>query len=236
MKCRHLVLMLASTGLSFSGIAVSDEHDCPEIEVRESPYLHAIWYGHENPEMIPDFLKYRMFELRYNSYLTELTQHLTTDDHAILMTVKSESDYWREVEGEEYKQGIVGLCARSAEMDPVAVATESEQIALDHNKRTAARMKDAIDSLSLAGHRAVVDYIELEITPNLTYPQTNSVTLAEDDPDSFLGSFAVVCYTMANQDLPPEIKKAMECNQDRVNEVPDRKDQPAVGLFPQTEN
>ena len=228
--------MLASTGLSFDVIAVSDEHDCPEIEVRESPYLHAIWYGSENPEMIPDFLKYSMFELRYNPYLTELTQNLTTDDHSILMNVKSETDYWREVEGEKYKQAIVGLCARSAELDPVAVAMESEQIALNHNNRTAARMKDAIDSLSPNGHRAVVDYIELEITPKLTYPQTNSVTLAEDDPDSYLESFAVICYTMANRDFPPEIKKAMECHQTRSSNQPVRKDQPAVGLYPRTEN
>ena len=228
--------MLVSTGLSFSGSAVSDEQDCPEIEVRESPYLYANWYGHENPEMIPDFIKYSMFELRYNPYLTEVTQYLTSGDHAILMNVKSESDYWREVEGEKYKQGMVGLCARTADMDPIAVATESEQLALDFNNRMAARMKDAINSLSPAGRKAVVDYIDLEITPKLTYPQTNSVTLAEDDPDSFFGTFAVVCHAMANQELPPELKKALECKQGWMNEVPDRKDRPAVGLFPRTEN
>ena len=229
------MLVLMGTGLFLCGIAAGDERDCPDIEVRESPHLFATWYGHENPEMIPEFLKYRIFERHYNPYLTELIQQLTTNDHAILMNVKSESDYWRDVEGERYTQRMVGLCTNSVEMDPIAVATESEQIGLDHNNRTAARMKGAIESLSPKGRQAVLDYIENEITPKLTYPQTNSVTLAEYDPDSFLENFAVMCHTIANQDLPPELKKIMDCRQNWTNQELGRKDQPAVGLYPRTE-
>jgi hypothetical protein len=225
-----------STGLFFGGNAGSDEGGCPEIEVRESPYLHAIWYGHENPERIPDFLKYLRFELLYNPYLTELVQQLTPEDHATLMKVKSESGYWREVEGEKYVQRMADLCAAGAELNPIAVATNYEQIALEHNNGAAARIKNAIQSLSPKGRQAVLDYIEIEITPELEYPRTNSVTLAEDSPKGFQESFAVMCYSIVNQDLPPEIKKAMECHQKQTRQESDRSDQTPVRLFPWKED
>lgn len=212
-RITNTYLTILVTSLLITPNSYGSEQECMAVTVRESPDLHNQWEGAANPEMIPDFLKYQSFAIRYNVYLTELVQQLSSRDHAVLTTLTSESEYWLVSENERYTREFLNLCTNKLQFDPVSLAREYERAARESNNRNADRIREAITSLSSTGRQAVEEYISSVVTPKLSFPRKNSIDLAEEDPEGFLINFDIMCHLHMYGEPPPELKRAMECGE-----------------------
>lgn len=216
---RAIVLFLATVLATSSGFG--DEQECEPITVRESPNLYNVYDGSTEPDMIPDHVKYRIFESMYNVYLDKLVQELSARDHAILDALITEREYWQLSENARYEREILGLCAQWSNMDPVTVAVEYERIAEEFNARGADRTRQAIEALSGEGRQVVEKFIAETITPQLSYPRTNSVDSAKEDPDSITSHMEIMCHTITYGEPPPEIQRVMDCLRQQTAVDPD---------------
>ena len=52
--------------------------------------------------------------------------------------------------------------------------------------------------------------------PKLSFPRTDSVDFALEDPEGARENLDIMCYTKVNGEPPPEIKKMMECLRQHV--------------------
>ena len=234
--------LLGSTLISFgaelsaNGDSVTEADKCPPIKVVESPYLHQQWHGATNPEKIPMQYKIWVFEVRFEHLENELVRVLSSNDYALLANAKSESGYWRTLVNNRSSSELAELCSRIDTVDILEIATEFEQLASESNERGAEKMLLGIESLSPTGRESVLQVIEEEVTPTLSYPMTNLVGEAEDDPERFRGSLEVECYVSIYGDLPPEVKRASECAVQKLKPAPERGESDYTSLQPPSRN
>lgn len=188
-----------------------DDQACEPITVRESPDLHNQIEGSREPEKIPSWLKYRMFVTMYDVYVNDLIQDLSPGDHAILNNLSVETENWQLIENMRYGDELLALCSKSSGMDTVAFAREYERVASESNNRAGERVQRAISALSTSGRHIVEEFIENRVTPKLSFPRADSVDLALRDPEGAKFNLEIMCYTQINGELPPEVKRTMEC-------------------------
>ena len=231
----HLVILVA-TLLAISN-SFGDDQVCEPITVRESPDLHNQIEGSIEPDKIPSWLKYRMFVIMYDIHVNDLIQKLSPKDHAILNNLSVETEHWQVMENVRYGDEFLDLCAKSSSMDTVALAREYERIAAESNNRAGDRARQAIEALSSSGRQIIEEFIQDIVTPELSFPRTDTADLALKDPESARANLEIMCYTQINGELPPEVQKAMECfrQQMEIERDYDSSNQ-AISIIPKLEN
>ena len=231
----HLVILVAM--LLAASSSFGDDQECESITVRESPDLHNQIEGSLEPEKIPSWLKYRMFVVMYDVYVNDLIQDLSPEDHVILNNLSVETERRQLIENARYGNEILDLCTKSSGMDTVAFAREYERIAAESNNRAGERVQQAIAALSASGRQIVEEFIENRVTPELSFPRTDSVDFALRDPESTKVDLEIMCYTQINGEPPPEVQKTMEClRQQRGIEPDNDSSNHVIAIRPNPEN
>jgi len=194
----------------------ADEELCPPSKTVESPDLYFRYEGATEPDKIPDHRKYRVFVMKYNVYLDELVQKLSTQDHAVLHNLKISEDGARVTDNDLYGQAFLNLCATSIHMDAVTYAKEAKRIADESNDRFVLRVEQAFASLSSNGRQLVEQYIAEEITPSQSHQIKTIVDYAIEDPEQILFHRELTCHQQMTGELHPILKRTMECAQQRM--------------------
>lgn len=231
----HVVIVVSIMLIPIVGLA--NDQECEPITIKESPELHNQIEGSVEPENIPRWLKYRMFVSMFSIYANDLVQDLSPADYAILYNLIVGTEYWQQIENDRYANESLELCARSARLDTVTFAREYEGIAADTNNRAGNRVENTISSLSSPGQRIIEEFIRTRVVPELSFPRTDSVDFALEDPEGARENLDIMCYTMVNGEPPPEIKKMMEClRQQMGNASFDNLLNQAIAIRPEIDN
>lgn len=232
-----LLQALLLPALLTASMSVADEQECEPITVQEGPNLYNQIDGSIEPEKIPYFLKYTNFVRMYYGYRDQLVQELSPRDDAILNALSIGTGIWEVTENDRYGREFLNLCINRSKMDAVTLARGSERIAADSNARRADRYRQAIESLSTAGRESVERFVEKTITPKMSFPLTDSVELALEDPDSFMYSLEISCHVAINGEPPPEVQRMMECLRQQSELGPDSaSSESSFGIAPNPQN
>jgi len=164
--------------------------------------------GSIEPEKISDYFKYGSLIRGYGRARDDLHNKLSFEDGEILRKMAAEDPIEQAAISEWYKQARTHLCANRRNMNPVEIAKQWSQIALEWRLRNEARYRRGIETLSAEGRQIVENYIATKIVPGIKVgAPEDSVKFAREHPEAFMEAVESECYFAENGEFPPDEKR-----------------------------